>query len=189
VLSSDEEETDLKNIPSSSAAVPRRTVKRVSSDLDSTFFEHQPAKKPKKKVSVYFSCFELYFINDIYFCRKNQDFFFLKPVSRVTTLAMMILLKWIIMMLVSSKNIQRKLASSNFLSIFLDFVTINYFISMQAEYLRSIRSPPIPSKFKVPVPKQPRKSELSHLSNLEEEDESYAEVNKIYLSKKIRFHY
>lgn len=127
VLSSDEEETDFKNIPSSSAADPRKTVKRVSSDLDSTFFEHQPAKKPKKKVSVCFSSFALNFINEIYFCRKNQDFFFLKPVSRVTTLAMMILLKWIIMMLVSSKNNQRKVALSNFGSIFLAFVTINNF--------------------------------------------------------------
>jgi hypothetical protein len=52
---------------------------------------------------------------------------------------------------------------------------------MQAEYLRSIRSPPIASNFKVPVPKQRHKSELSHLSNLEEEDESYAEV-KIWFS-------
>jgi len=50
---------------------------------------------------------------------------------------------------------------------------------MQAEYLRSIRSPPIAGKFKVPVPKQPHKRELSHLSNLEEEDESYAEVRQI----------
>lgn len=51
---------------------------------------------------------------------------------------------------------------------------------MHAEYLRSIRSPHFPGKFKVPVPKQPHKREFSNLSNLEEE-ESYAEVKILFI--------
>ena len=128
LLSSDEEETDFKNIPSSSSADPRKTVKRVSSDLDSTFFEPQPAKKPKKKVSLFFiSLRNEFYSRDLYFCRRRRDFFSLKHVSRATTLAMMISLKWIIMMLVLSKSNQLKLASSNFSSHFWVFFTIIIF--------------------------------------------------------------